>query len=130
MPGSMTDYLENKVLEHIMGKTAYPMPTVYVALYTGVPTEAGGVSEIIGGGYARVQATFGAATGGSINNNQNIVFPAATANWGEIVGVGLVDSPTVGTGNVLWHGTLDIKRTILSGDQFVLPTNILIATLD
>lgn len=130
MPGSMSDYLENKLLEHSLGKTAYPMPTVYAALYTSVPTEAGAVNELIGGGYARVPVSFGSASGGTISNSASISFSVASANWGTVVAVGLIDSPTVGSGNLLWYGSLDASRTINSGDQFVIPANSLTITLD
>jgi hypothetical protein len=126
--GSMTDYLENKVLEHTLGKMAYTMPTIYVALYTATPTEAGGVNELAGAGYSRMQATFGSATNGQIANNQNVVFPVATANWGNVVAVGLVDAPT--GGNLLWYGNLDVAKLISSGDQFLLPMGSVVVTLD
>jgi hypothetical protein len=128
MPGSMSDYLENKILEHALGKTPYAMPTLYAALYTATPTEAGGVNELAGAGYARIQATFGSATNGSISNAQNITFPQATANWGNVVAVGLVDAVT--GGNLLWYGNLDVAKLISSGDQFVIPTGSLVVTLD
>jgi hypothetical protein len=126
--GSMTDYLENKILEHSLGKTAYALPTIYAALYTATPTEAGGVNELAGAGYARIQATFGTATNGSISNNQNVVFPVASASWGNVVAVGLVDAAT--GGNLLWYGNLDAAKLISSGDQFVLPTGSVVVTLD
>jgi hypothetical protein len=126
--GSMTDYLENKLLEHSLGKTAYTMPTIYAALYTATPTEGGAVNEIAGAGYTRVPVTFGTATNGSIANSLNAVFPAATANWGTITSVGLVDAAT--GGNLLWYGNLDVSKLISSGDQFVLPAGTLIVTLD
>lgn len=128
--GSMSDYLENKVLEHTVGKTAYALPTVYVALYTAVPTEAGQVNELTGNGYARQAVTFGSAVNGQISNSANVSFPTATASWGPIAAIGLVDSPTVGSGNMLWYGALDASKTINTNDQFVIPTNSLTITLD
>lgn len=41
---SLADYAENKVLELMVGKTAFTLPTVYVALFTGVPGDAGGAA--------------------------------------------------------------------------------------
>ncbi len=41
--GSKADYLENKVLEHVLKNTSYTSPvTVYCALFTVAPTDAGG----------------------------------------------------------------------------------------
>ena len=49
-----TDYLENKVLIHVFGGTAYTAPsTLYVGLFTAVPSDTGGGTECSGGSYAR-----------------------------------------------------------------------------
>jgi hypothetical protein len=126
----MSDYLENKLLEHSLGKTSYAMPTVYVALYTALPTEAGSVNEFTGGGYTRQPVTFGSASGGSITNNTSVSFPVASANWGTIQAIGLVDSQTVGQGNLLWYGSLDVAKTVTTGDQYLMPANSITVTLD
>ena len=45
--GSFTDYLENKVLDHVVGKTSFTMPAVVaVALFTAAPSDAGGGTEV------------------------------------------------------------------------------------
>jgi hypothetical protein len=49
-----SDYLEDKVLDHVFGGNAYTAPTtLYVALYTVAPTDTGGGTEVSGGAYAR-----------------------------------------------------------------------------
>lgn len=35
-------YLQQEILDHVVGKTAYTMPAVWVGLYTAAPTDAGG----------------------------------------------------------------------------------------
>ena len=48
-----SDYLEDKVLDHVFGGNAYTAPgTLYVALYTVAPTDTGGGTEVTGGSYA------------------------------------------------------------------------------
>jgi hypothetical protein len=90
----MTDYLENKTLDHTLGTTAYAKPAaVYVGLFTTAPADAGGGTEVSGGGYARKTATFAAATGGSTSNNADITFDVATANWGTITAIGVLMHP-------------------------------------
>ena len=38
-----SDYLENKVVGHVFGGSAYTAPsTLYVALYTSAPSDTGG----------------------------------------------------------------------------------------
>lgn len=100
----MTDYTADHLLEWVTGKTAFPtLPTVYVALFTAVGTDAGtGFTEVSGGSYARA-ATAGsdwAAASGTapsgITNTNAVVFPTATVGWGVVIGWGLYDDPTAG----------------------------------
>jgi len=93
---ALSDYLENKLLDHALGTAAYTMPTVYVALYTSDPTDADTGTEVSGGGYARQTVTFNAASGGSASNAGDITFPQATADWGTITHIGLRDAATGG----------------------------------
>jgi hypothetical protein len=54
MPGSKSNYLENKLLDHVYGGPDYPRPaTVYVALFTAAPTDSGGGTEVSGSGVSR-----------------------------------------------------------------------------
>ena len=44
-----SDYLEDKVLDHVFGGNAYTAPTtLYVALYTVAPSDTGGGTEVSG----------------------------------------------------------------------------------
>jgi hypothetical protein len=122
MANNLSDYLENELLDHVTGKTAYTMPTPYLALFTTLPGEdgTGGVEVSTSGtAYARQAcsgATWNAASGGSISTASDVTFPAATASWGTIVGVGLYDGDVEGAGNLLWYGTVGTSKTIDSGD--------------
>ena len=56
---AFSDYLEDKVLEHVFGGNAFTAPsTLYVALFTVAPSDTGGGTEVSGGAYARQTATF------------------------------------------------------------------------
>lgn len=127
MPGSMSNYLENKILDHSLGTTSYTMPAaVYVALYTVAPSDAGGGTEVTGGSYSRKTATFGAASSGSATNTNNIDFtgmPGAT-----VVAIGIFDAST--SGNLLFHGTLNTSKTVDSGDTLRIAIGDLSITLD
>jgi len=117
--GSFSNYAENKVLDHIVGKTSFTMPTnIYVALSTADPTDAGsGIAEPSGNGYARKQtvaANWNAAANGSISNAQDIQFDQATGSWGTITHFALFDALT--DGNMLAHGSLGTSKTITNGD--------------
>lgn len=132
MAGSMTDFLENKILEHTLGKTSYTMPAgCYVALFTANPSDTGGGTEVSGGAYARQQvlaAGWAAASGGSISNSADITFPVASASWGTITAIAIFDALTVG--NMLWWGTLSTSKAIATNDQFKIAASNLTITLD
>ncbi|MFT9848522.1 phage tail fiber protein [Aneurinibacillus sp. REN35] len=117
----MSDYLENKILNHIFRGSASTAPdAVYVALYTNDPTDADVGTEVTGGAYARQTATFSAPTqvGGkaTIQNTADVTFPLATANWGTVTHVGLRDAAT--GGNMLYYGPLANEKTISTNDRF------------
>ena len=110
MSGSYTDYLENKVLDHVTGKASFTMPTVYVALFTANPTDAGGGTEANYTSYARVTtsaATWNSASGGSITNGAAITFPACTGGSNTITGFGGYDASS--GGNLLWYGPCSLS---------------------
>ena len=80
---SFSDYLEAALLDEIVGKTAYTMPTAYAALFTVAPSDAGGGTEVSGGSYARVSTAGGdwnAAASGAIDNANAITFPQDCSN--------------------------------------------------
>lgn len=115
--GSFSNYLENKILDHIFKTAAYTVPTnIYVALSTADPTDAGsGIAEPVGNAYARVQcnAWDAAALGATANTNQ-VTFPQATGSWGTITHFALFDAIT--GGNMLAHGALTTSKAITTGD--------------
>lgn len=127
MAGNLTNYLENKLLDHFLGTTAYTMPTpVYVALFTVAPGDAGGGTEVTGGSYARQTAAFTAASSGATSNSANIDFtgmPAATT-----VAIALFDAIT--SGNMLVHGTLTTNKQTDAGDTLRIATGDLDISID
>lgn len=120
-----SDYLENKVLDHVLRNTAYAQPaTVYASLFTVAPTDAGGGTEVVGGGYVRKPITFGAAAGGSASNTVIVDFGTASAAWGTVVAVGIHDAAAAG--NLLYWGLLTTNRTINAGDAATFPVGNLV----
>ena len=121
----MTDfsnYLENKLYDHILRNTAFTSPTtVYAALWTAV-TDAEAVTgtEVSGGSYARQPVTFGAPTNGVGTNSAIVTFPTATAGWGTVTHCSLMDAVTVGNGLSIIQA-LAASKVINSGDIFRFP---------
>lgn len=101
---AFTDATENSLLNYMFGQTSYTPPaTWYVGLFTAAPTDAGGGTEVSGGGYARVALSnnttvFPVTTTAEKTLASSASFPEATANWGTIVAVGYF---TASTGGVL-----------------------------
>ncbi len=116
--GSFTNYWENKIMNHIFGKGSYAPPTIYVGLSTADPLDdASELAEPSGNGYARVQTSasdWNAASGGSLDNANNITLAQATGSWGTITHFALFDAAT--GGNMLAHGVLSQSKAIDSSD--------------
>jgi hypothetical protein len=127
MAGNLTNYLENKLIDHFLGTTSYTMPAdVYIALFTVAPADAGGGTEVTGGSYARQIATFSGASSGATSNDSNIDFtgmPAATT-----VAIGIFDAST--SGNMLLYGTLTTNKTTDAGDTLRIATGDLDISID
>lgn len=134
MAGSFSDYLEDELLDHVLGGGDFTRPaSVYVGLFTAAPTDAGGGTEVSGGDYARVEVTnnstnWPAASGGSKSNGAAMTFPVATASWGTVAAFGIFDAAS--GGNLLAWGDLTTSRAIASGDVANFPADSLTVTLD
>lgn len=111
-----TDYLEDALLNHVLRNVAFTSPTtVYAALFTVAPTDAGGGTEVTGGSYARQSVTFAAPSSNAVANSGTVTFPQATASWGTIVAVAIMDAAS--GGNMLYYGNLGTSKTVGNGDQ-------------
>ena len=128
-----SNYLENKVLDHVLTATAYTQPSRFIALFTADPGEAGAFTNEIGTsgtGYARQAVTFAAASSGTSATNATVTFPAATASWGTVTHVAVVDGNTAGAGNVLFYGAVTTSKTIDTGDTFQITSGNLTISLN
>ena len=129
MAGSLADPYENFALDWMFGGSTPTRPTArYVALYTAAPNDAGGGTEVAGGGYARQAATYSASSGGSTSNSAVISWTANGADYGTVTSIGIFDAAT--GGNLIAYGTLTASKTIANGDSFQLPVAALAIALD
>ena len=118
MAGSLSDYLEDKLLDHVLKNTSYDQPTnLYVALWIGDPTDIGtGGAEVSGGSYARVQCnTWDGAASRATANTGAIEFAEATADWGTVTHFAIWDD--ISAGNMIAHGSLTASKAIGTGDN-------------
>jgi len=128
---ALSDFLENRLIDWLLrGQTLPPPGTLHFGLLTVAPTDAGGGTEVSGGGYARVSVaatlanfsgtqsagstTTSTGTSGTTSNNVAITFPVPAGNWGTVVALGVYDAATVG--NLLFHMALTSPKTVNNGD--------------
>lgn len=107
--GSKADYLENKVLDHVLRNTLYTQPAVvYSALFTVIPSDSSAGTEVTNAtsGYTRVATTFCTAGVTVIGQSVNIgavTFVTAAAAY-TVVGWAIMDAIT--GGNILYWATV------------------------
>jgi len=133
--GAKSNYLENAIVNHVIGQSAYTSPTVrYLALFTGDPTEASSftleVQNTGANGYARVDVTSNffpdapyagaGSVDGYTHNTGVITFPQAVTNYGPgaetVSHWAIVDQLNVGEGNMLYFGDFDTAKAIDADD--------------
>jgi len=116
MAGSISDYLENELLDHVLGNGVFTVPTdIYLGLFTDACTDASPGTEVTGGSYARVaHNSWTAASSRAISNSGSATFTQASASWGTVTYVGIFDAVT--GGNYLGWSDLTTPRTINNGD--------------
>lgn len=126
---SFSNFLETEILDHVFGGNAYTAPsTLYLALFTAVTDgEAGTVTEVSGGAYAR-QSMAMTVTGNTASNTSAVEYPTATANYGTVTHVGVYDASTLG--NLMAYASLSSSKNIETGDVFRVPAGDLDITLD
>lgn len=141
---ALSDYLENKLIDHLLRATAYTAPAnTYVGLLTAAPSDAGGGTEVSGGSYARVSVASGTSawtatqggtsgassgTGGTTSNAATINFATPSAGWGTVTHFGVYDAST--GGNLLFYGALTASKVINSGDSVSFAAGALTLQID
>lgn len=123
---NLSDYAENMLYTVLLTGGAFTRPTAwFIGLYTAAPSDAGGGTEVSGGGYSRQAVTFSAPSGGSGSNTAALAF-TATASWGEITHIGIFDAVTAG--NLLKHAALSSPRTIGAGETLPFAIGSIVPT--
>lgn len=141
---ALSDYLENKLIDHVFRGTAYTAPgTLYVALFTTSCSDSAGGTEVSGGSYARPSITSNgtnwantqasgtgasSGTGGTTSNSSAITFATPSAGWGTVTHWGIYDAST--SGNMLICAALTASKTINSGDSVSFAGGALTVQID
>ena len=126
---AMSNYMENKLIDHICRDTAWAQESgLYVGLvgkYVAADLEAGTITqEISGNAYARVSVkgdsnwSAGGTNGLTDNDNAIEFVTAAGGDWGHVSGLFLSNASTAG--DVILYGALTAVKLVEDGDQFVI----------
>ena len=146
MAGSKANYLEDAVLDSVLGKSSTLLSTgaggvagtVYIALYntTVNDTVTALTDECAGSTYARIAVTNSSAnwtnsTAGSKQNKTVITFTtAAGADWGTIQSFAILDAASTSAGNAYYWGDLTASQAISSGNTVRFSTGAIVITED
>jgi hypothetical protein len=124
---NISNYLENKLLDHVFKNTAFTSPpTVYVSLHTASPGDTG-ASEVTGGSYQRQPTAFDTAVNGATQNSGAVTYtnmPAVT-----VTHFGVWDQQATG-GNLLWWGDVNPDVVFAATENGIFNVGALDVSLD
>lgn len=124
--GSLSDYAENKLWDHVFNASYTPATALYLALCTAAVTDpqtGSTMSEVSNSGaYVRKAISFSAAASRSTSNSSSVTYDEATGSWGTISHWAVVDTATHGAGNIICYGAFGNAKSIVSGNTVVVPS--------
>ena len=122
MAGSLSDYAENEILDHILDTGSYtPATNLYVGLSTATINDAstgGNCGETTGTDYVRVEMnTWDAASSRATENTNVVTFAEAGSGqaWGTITDWFVADATAAG--NIICYGTFSTAKAVGTGDD-------------
>lgn len=124
----LSSYSRDELLDALLGNGSYNSAGTYVSLHTANPGLTG-ASESADSNYARVQATFGAASGGVASNTGALVF-ASGVGWNgsdTLTHAGIFTAAS--SGNFLIGGSLDATVNVNAGNEVEFAIGALDVTL-
>jgi hypothetical protein len=138
MAGSKSDYLENLVINTIIGKstdlTATVSTTLWIALLNTTANDAwsgGDTGECVGADYTRYEfdnstgTNWTKATTGLVQNKATFEFStSASTGWGTLRSFAIVDS-SAGAGNSYYWGDLTAPVSVSAGNVVRFSTGAL-----
>ena len=119
--GSLSDFAEDELLDHVFNAAYSPDATIYIFLSTADPLDdASGIAEPSGFGYAREIITFDAPAARKVENAALITFNQASGgSWGTISHWGVCNHLSNGTWGtdveMFAHGTFASSKVVSDG---------------
>jgi hypothetical protein len=124
--GSLSNFAEDALINHIFNTAYSSVANVYVALATGTLTDTStgaSMTEVANANsYQRTLITFGAAATRQVIQSGPVTFPPATGPWGTVVDWAIVDTQTYGAGNILAYGSFTASFSPVAGNTPTIPT--------
>ena len=122
--GSLSNYAENALLNHVANTAFTPAATIFVALCTADPTDTGSpLNEVANtNAYARAAVTFGAATSRRVVQSGAVTFPQATGTWGTISHWAIMSTATYGAGDMYAYGNFVTPFAPVNGNTPTIPS--------
>ena len=122
-----SSYAEDAIINSwLRTQAAYKPAAIYIGLWTATLDDASDgdtAGECSGGSYAREQVTQADANwdvtvggDGHTANTLDIEFTTATAGWGTVTDVAVLDAAS--SGEILFYGALTASKTVNNGDTF------------
>jgi len=135
---SFSDYLENKLLDHIFNDSSFTAPSPSLGLWSSGTTltdssTGAATNEATYTGYARLAiaaADMSAAASGSKTNGNTLTFAACTGGSTTVTQFMIADSGTTGAGNSLVWGTVTSTTIDTSHTPATVAASGLTVTLD
>jgi len=125
---SLTNAFETTTLTWLFTTGSATRPTAwYLGLFTSDPGEGGTGTEVSGGGYSREAVTF-TVSGNTATNSGAIEWDAATASWGTVTHIAIMDAAS--GGNMIASNALTTAKAIGTDDIIRVPAGDLDITLD
>lgn len=127
MPGSFTDWAENKMLDHIFGGVNFPCPSIHVGYTLTASGENAPGTEPVGSNYFRPPAGsefWEESTDLKTTNVIDIICPRSSGAQGNVVGLSIWDSSA--GGNQISYIPLDGSIVIYTNDSLVIPAGSII----
>jgi len=122
--GALSNYSENKALDHVLKNTAFTRPaSLFLGVCTANPADTGTggtITEPSGDGYTRMSCNdWNAAASRATSISTVITFPTATGIWGNMAYFAILDTSVLSTGNLIGYGAISPAKTIVTNDVLV-----------
>ena len=124
-----TKYLKNKILNHILGISAFTMPSsIYIGLFNVSPDNTYSGIEVAASGYSRVSASFSTSTNNRAVISSDVTITAGSTRFGTIEAIGIFDAST--GGNLLCYFPLVGTGTKVEAyEELTITTNEMVIFL-